>query len=576
MLSAKLRRPAAGALTASAAQINTSNPTDVLSHAVTQVWQREAWSLYDQLPQLHYPANYIGNSLSRFILRVGERNPDIATDPPNPDPKPRSVQFEMATDALAELNAGAGGQKEILRRWGVNATIAADCWMLGTDQPDSTLYELLSILEIEVRPDGTVFRHEWGPGQIPQQITPGFGLWRFWRAHPARSKLADSAMQALIGDCRRLVALNDSITSRLLSRLSQAGILAIPNSLTIPGATPPADGTNRGPTDPMLYGLLQAMENGILNRKSASGVIPIMLRGPDESVANLKHITLDRKIDDSDMMLRAELRETISQGLDLPPEAQTGLSQGSHFATWSVTDDSFRSHLFPLVEQLTEGLTRTYLWPYLAKLGVAPDDYRGLVIYPDGAEVVVRPNDAEDKRQMHDRFAVSDAALRRASAVPEDDAPDEDESVRMVGRKINNAFLATWGLAVHDQIPWDLVALGAQRPGNLAALLGEPGAGGGGDSDHPTDPSAVVAPVAGGQAPKAGVSSIPPSRRPVDNGTSTSNSPGANAGAPGNKLSAVSAGALMKALRVLQSNDPNAEVDLDDLVFIATNTTFDA
>lgn len=571
MLSASRRR-SIGPLTASAAKINIGDPTDVIRYNVTQHWQREAWDCYSAMPELHYPANFIGSTLSRFILRVGELDPDNPTDPPNPDPKTRSPQFELATEALAELNNGAGGHKELLRRWGINSTVAADCWLLGTDGPVDTTYEMLSILEIMIEPTGKVFRNSWGTGDPGEQLTGGYGLWRFWKAHPARTRLADSAMQSLLDDCRRLMALNDSITSRLLSRLSQAGILAIPNSLSIPGAVAVPDGTNRGPLDPFVYNLLQIFEKGITNRKTAAGVIPVIMRGPDDAVDKIKHITLDRFIDETEMKLRAELRQTIAQGLDLPPEAQTGMGDSTHWQAWSVQDSSMRSHLIPLVEQLTEGLTRKYLWPYLTELSVSPADISRLVIYPDGTQVVTRPNEAEDQRQLHDRIAVSDAALRRGSGVSEDDAPGDEEQVRQVGRKINNAFLALWGLPVHDQIPWELVALGSQRPGNLSALVGQPGSGGGPQAGEPI--KGGTAPV--GNAPgKPGVGSVPPSRRPVDNGTSTKGAPGANAGAPG-----VSAGGKLtvgdlRALAQRLSQVPDdTEIDTESLALLGGDLTF--
>lgn len=477
-------------LVASASVVNPRDHLQVKRLAAAQRrWQHDAWSFYDQLAEIHYPANFIGSAISRFMFRVGEIPvDDPMADPVVPDSRKRSEIYREAEDIMNALQGDVGGASQLARSHAMNMTVAAEGWLTGEDRADDTNWEFLSIKEVRPTPEGDFQRFYYGFGAEPEAFTPHY-IRRFWKAHPGQTGVADSALAALSGDCNRLIALNESITSRLLSRLGQAGILFLPNTIQVAGAIEAPTGDGQPVADPFFTRLLDTMEKAILDRTGASGAMPIIVRGPPGEGQNIIHITLDRAIDRVEMELRSELRHNIATGLDLPPEVSTGLAATNHWTSWSVMDSSFRSHLVPLADNFAEGVTRTYLWPALRISGHDEHDIRRFIVVPDGANVVHRPNESEDGRQLYDRSAISATALRRRSGVPEEDQPSEEEYVQQIGMKTNVPYLATWGMKIHKKIDW------ANVPG--AAMAGAPGTG-----------------------------STPPSKRPADSGKAGPGEPG--------------------------------------------------
>lgn len=449
---------------------------------ISQPWQTSAWAFYDTLPEIHYPTQFTANSIGRFQFRIGvisaadpTGQPD--TEPPGADESDDPVTI-LAREALAQLDGPFGDVRSLARRYAMNMMVTAEGYLIGSDVGDSIDWEFLSVSEIAVEGE-TVFRNFFGdPSRNgAEPINPNF-IRRFWMSHPRFSYSPDGPLKSLQDDCERLRILNDSMTARLLNRLSQAGILFVPNTLSIANDPGPPNGEGPIVTDPFALKLLATFERQIVQREK--GVIPIVVRGPDAAGEKIRHITLDRVIDESEMQLRAELRKNIAVGLDLPPEIQTSMSEMSHWSSWSVMDSTVRSHLKPLADGFAEGITRVYIWPYLRELNVPEEEIRRRVCVADDAEVIARPNAAEDGRALHDRITISDASLRERSGAAESDAPDDQEYVRQLGRKINDPYLATFGMGIADDIDWTKVS---------GSRGGAPGVGGTPPSRWPADSS---------------------------------------------------------------------------------------
>lgn len=164
-----------------------------------------------------------------------------------------------------------------------------------------------------------------------------------------------------------------------------------------------------------------------------------------------------------------------------------GWSDFTGNSSWSVSDSAF-VHLLPYAQGFADLLTMTVLWPLLRDAirfnnwDYTELDVRRHKIIPDGSDVISRPNEAEDGRQLHDRMVISDKALRDRSGVGEGDEPTEDEYVRQIGRRINNPYLATYGMDVHDKIDWEEMAAVAAGPGR-------PGVGSTDEAHRPADSS---------------------------------------------------------------------------------------
>lgn len=446
-------------------------------------WQIQAINLYRQMGVLHYPANYYANGLSRFRLFIGERplaNP--AADPRERTGKDRSDLYKAAEEILLRLQGDQGGHPEILRTYGINRMMSGECWLAGQDRATETNWEILSLLELRPLIDGQFARFYDG-GWIPSDTYKPSAVFRFWNADPFATQRADGPMEALAADCERLLILERSMTARMCSALAQAGYLYITTGMTMPGEAPTGD--TQVVHDPFAVKLFAGMEKSILD--GTGKFTPDVIRGP--SGEKPEFITVDRVIDRVEMELRVEMRDNIAKGLDLPPEAQTGMGNSSHWQLWGIGDETLRAHMEPAVRDLCNGLNRVYLWPLLedwnASSGSRYDltDIRRLSVCGDGSDVASRPNNTEDARSTFDRTGtITRSVLRASTNFSDDDAPDETEYVQQIGVKINNPYLATYGMKVHDLIDWDKVA-------KVPAGEGAPGAGGTPPSRRPADPS---------------------------------------------------------------------------------------
>ncbi len=282
------------------------------------------------------------------------------------------------------------------------------------------------------------------------------------------------------------------MTSRILNRAAQAGILFIPSGLTVVGANEAPEGSTDPVKSPFWNRFLQTIEAAILHRNTAAGAIPIILQGDGPQGEFIRHIVMDRTIDRVEMELRAELRQNIAMGQNLPPESQTGLGTATHWQSWGVSDDAYQGHMLPRGQRWANAVTREYLWPglraWVKETGRGNDpkfseaEIRRRVVIADGSQVVTRPNAAEDFRQLHDRITISDKVLNESVGATPDQMPSEDEFVRQLGRQIKNPYLATFGMDIADKIDWDKVA-------NTPAGEGAPGAGGTPPSRRPADSS---------------------------------------------------------------------------------------
>lgn len=483
-------------------------------------WQTLAWKHYNDLAEIHYPAAYKGNALSRFRLHIAKRPADLPAADPIEVTSDADDLDRAAQDILSALGGDLGGPEEILRLYGINMTIAADAWLVGEDRAGETNWEMLSISEMRANGEGNYQRFPMG-GTTPMEDAawkPNY-VHRMWRPHPQFTQLADGAMQSLSADCERLLVLNRSLTARILSKLAQAGYFFVPSGMTITGAPEAPTGNGPSITDPLMVKLLGDAERSVLDGRGS--FIPTGIRGPAAEGEAIRFISMDRTIDRVEMELRAELRSNIAGGMDLPREVQEGMAGGNHWSTWAVSDSSYKDHIVPDASAFVKAITKHYLWPLLRDWNEAAGsrfteaDIRRRCIDGDGSAVVSRPNGSEDARQLSDRIVISDEALRRRSGVGEEEAPSEEQFVRQLGRQIKNPYLATLGLAIHDKIDWEAVA-------KVPAGEGAPGAGG-----------------------------TPPSRRPTDNGTPGAGPKGSTASADPAVWAAVASGHLAAAAKVV-------------------------
>jgi len=447
---------------------------------------KDNWTWYDALPEVHYPATFMGSALQRFDFKIARR---VVRD--------GKIEFADDDNALAwkillDLDNG-DGISELARLFGVMWTVDADCWLYGTEISGQTHWSLWSNNEVEIL-DAFTATGRVGMKIDGKLVKSTDYVRRVWRRHPGRRVQADSSLTALHEPCKQLKTLYDVISASLDSRLASAGILFVPNTIQMAGEVSRPNGTGRKTARPIIQQIADVMELSMASHDTAAARIPIMVSGPSGEGDKIVHITLDRLVSEAEMAQRRELRDAIAQGLDMPSEMQQGMGDANHWSTWSIQDSSYRASLKPVGDAWAMALTSVVLKPSLVAAGASATDVSELYIVADGSDLVARPTEGQDAFEMHDRGTLSGTALRARTGIDESERMEDEEYVRWLGVQQGDPYLATLGLPIASKIDWAKVKTAAKAgppgaatpvrakvgPGNSTA--GRPGGGAGGNA----------------------------------------------------------------------------------------------
>lgn len=400
--------------------------------AMRQGWQSDAWGYRDSIGELRYAVNFLSNCAARMRVYPaayagqGDENPVPLTEIQGVPPE----VLAACEQAMAELGTGRLAVSALMASLSTNTTIAGECYFLGLQDPVTgrESYSIRSIDEIVIENDR--YRMREVPSD-PQGVIPWVDLdpdstviSRIWTPHPRFRLLADSPLRAILDDCEALLIKRREIRAQGRSRLAGAGMLLIPDEITIKA---PVNNNDDPQADPFLGQLTEAMTAPIADEGVASAVVPLLLRGPKDALEKVRHLTFASAIAKEDIQVRAELVGVIATGLDLPKEIIEGVADLNHWSAWQVDDNTFRHHVEPHVINCVDSLTDAYLRPYLEAYGVTPDWVARCALWYDPTELVTHPDQTQDAFQLHDRLAISDEALRKVAGFEKQDAPSQEE-----------------------------------------------------------------------------------------------------------------------------------------------------
>lgn len=404
--------PAPTGFVASAVRLPQVNKTMPRS---TQAWMEEAWGFYDTVPELRYVANWVGNLMSRAELRVAEEV----------DGELRVLTDGPAVEALDAYYGNFEGRAQMLQQTGVNLTITGEAyhlWMGGDDQ-----WSVLS--SGRVVQDSRNVTVDTGNGRVPLQ---GSDLCiRVWVPHPRDPVAADSPVRSNRGTLREIQRLNEHISAQLESRLAGAGILLMPSEMqfSAPEGSDPQDSQ----ADHFMRVLADAMMTPIQDRGSAAAVVPIVVTAPGDVLRNVQHINFWSPLDNAVIGMRDNAIKHLALGLDTPPEVLTGIADTNHWNAWLVDEAAIKSHLEPRLQVVTAAITAAYLRPALTGNVPDPDMFH---VVADTSAIRLRPDLSTQAIDLYDRGELSGEALRRETGFELMDAPDDQEKIAWLLKKV--------------------------------------------------------------------------------------------------------------------------------------------
>lgn len=220
---------------------------------------------------------------------------------------------------------------------------------------------------------------------------------------------------------------------------NNAGVLLLPNELDFAaqrvvvddpdGTGPLVEESDEDDMTDMERSIVESLVTPTADDGSASQVVPHLLRGPLAALAGVRHIALDRKIDEQAIPRMVYLNSRLANGLDVPPEVLTGMADSNHWTSWQIEDATYKAHVEPLAQIPAQGIALVFLRPALLDAGFDPAIVNRVLVALDPSDLVVRPNRGADAKDAFDRDALSWDALRGYLGFSDADAPSEEELV---------------------------------------------------------------------------------------------------------------------------------------------------
>jgi hypothetical protein len=384
-------------------------------------WQIEAWRLYDIVGELRFLAGWIGDSVSQARLYVTEIN----------DSGEESGETEdLGIAKLAAEPLGSGSQRDDnLRLMGIGLAVCGESWVVGEGAATADPENWFVVSPGQLRRTGAVIDvnrpMQVGGGVLT--LTDGVDLlMRAWRPHPNAIEQSDSPTRAAIPALREIELLTKREFAELESRLTGAGIMAVPEGFDFPRGEGDPEGT-----DGFMALLQRAAALNIQDQSRASAMVPIMFTVPDhmmEHVDKLKPITFWSELSDQIILLKEKAIERLGATFEIPTELLHGLGQSNHWNAWAISEEGIK-RIKPYLATIADTLTRGFLRPALERAGKDPERYAYAF---DVAPLSVRPNRLPEALELSDRFMLTDVETVKSGAFTKGQMPTEEEKLKML------------------------------------------------------------------------------------------------------------------------------------------------
>lgn len=433
-----LRRPKAvtgdlsrTALTAATAMVDLSVGSSWKTYKFgNRDWQVEAWRLYDIVPELHFLAGRIGESVSKARLYVTEVD---ETGEETGETEDEAVRL------LAAVPLGKGAQRdENLRLAGIDLATPGEAYFVGEGAAERAHEASGSWFVVT----GAAIKNEGGRVKVRRPKHRGDGwleltdkvdvLIRCHRAHPNDADQPDSFTRSTIPVLREIELLTKREFAELDSRLTGAGMMAVPESIDFP----------RKPEDPpgvagfMAY-LQRTMAASMVDQSTASAMVPIMFTVPDhlmDNVDKIRPITFWSELSAEVGDMRKDAIARVAASAEIPQEVLTGIGNANHWTAWLISEEGTR-WIGGYLSLIADALTRGFLDLALAAMGREADIGKYAFAF-DTSTLAARPNRIEEAAQLHDRFLISDKEMVKAAAFNPEQMPSVTERAQQILLKL--------------------------------------------------------------------------------------------------------------------------------------------
>lgn len=378
-----------------------------------------AWDMFETVPEVGTYADWVSNAMSGATLFAGKRGPDgTVQDAP---------AGSRASELVASIAGGAGGQSEMLGDFGTQLAVAGDSWLiiqpdaesdnladdrwtvLSTDEVTAQRGKVKAVINGE-----TIEINEFDP-EVPQDPDAPVAI-RIWKPSPRRRRDATSPVIRSLTVLQELRLLNAAVAAIARSRITGRGLLLVPAGTRFPAA-PGTDDAE----DSLLDTLIEVMSTAIREPESAAATTPIVLEVPGDMINGVKWLQFSSEFDTLAIQLRDEAIRRFATGADVPAEVLLGLGDSNHWGAWALTAEALRMGAEPRLALVCNALTEEWLQPMLEADGEA--DAGDWIVWYDTANLRSSSNKSASALEAFKEGLINSVAARRELGFTEKDAP---------------------------------------------------------------------------------------------------------------------------------------------------------
>lgn len=391
-------------------------------------WQEEAWGFRDTLGEFSQAVDWEARAMSRVRLGAAEVIPG--------GDEPEMLEDGPAAQLMEDFCGGPPGHSAFLAAITPQLVVPGEGWLIAErDDPNLPL----SMVEWGVYSTdcvtalGGTFRVRIGES-IWRDLAPDNLPIRIYTPHPRWPWLATSSAQAAVPIMRRIFLIDSRIVAMMVSRLAMNGLLLIPQE----GTFSVPDQYKQAP-DPFVSMLIDIASKNIANPGQASAGIPIPIRFTGDLIEKWRILKADDPLDEWLLKERIDELGRLGDALKITRERVSGgMGEQNHWGQWQASEEETKLTFAPTAEVICGAITKAYLQPALAGLGLSPVGPRGgkIIVWYDTSELTARPDKTDAVIKAYDRLEASGTALRRELGLDEADAPTPDELGVMVWKKV--------------------------------------------------------------------------------------------------------------------------------------------
>lgn len=416
-------RPRGGVLTSSAARIGDRQSTYAKRKALN--WQQQALAYVDLVPELSFGSRFYSR-----MLKQARYYPALLGN----DGQLTEIKEGPPVELLRQIRDPGGGTSQINSSYGRLMFITGEGVLFGRDlETPRERWSFVWSDELKIETDGDVvtkiIHMPQGESGKKTEYTPKQArAYPMWMPHPRLSGEADSPMRSVLEIAEELIVLTSAVRATAVTRLTN-GILFMPSEAS-PGGVE-ADADEDPEDDPFASDLGEHMSAQTENPGDAEHRVPLVSWMAADLIDKPRHLQLhDPATDYVEKELRKEAIQRLALGLDMPPEALTGLGTSNHWSAIQILGEMWKSHGLLVALQFATDLGEVFLRPALEQEGY--ERWEDVVIAVDGSQVVTKADRSDDARTGIREGAIGPRGWRKMTNTPEDFAPDEDEKTWML------------------------------------------------------------------------------------------------------------------------------------------------